>query len=890
LGLLLAINTVKSQFVQGNGSVNACSGTFTDSGGAGNYSNNENSVFTICSSASNCVSVTFTTFNLESGFDDLVIHDGPTTASPVIGTFSGTTSPGTITSSSGCLTFAFSSDGSVTRAGWSATISCAPCPGCLPNMSNCTVNACAGNFFDSGGLGGNYSSNENFVKTICATNPGDCVTLTFTAFDLESGFDNMTIHDGATTAATVIGTFSGTALPGPITSTTGCLTIAFSSDGSVTRAGWAATISCTPCIAAPCLPIMSNCSTNACSGSFFDSGGLASNYSNNANLTTTICAMNPGDCVSLTFTAFATEAGFDELTIHNGATAASPIIGVFSGTGSPGTVVSTTGCLTLVFTSDGSVTSAGWEATISCAPCGSSNPCVGVPDSCLIACNLGILPTHTACSNSTNPGQGTTVLSTGLSNVGATPQNPYTSIIGCQGLGGGMASPANDVWYQFTLNSPSLQVELLNSTLDSASIGLWEFTGSCTTLTPQGCATSGNGNLTATFDLLTPGSVYYLQISGGVTAPNTGTFDLQLTGFEDCSQCIQGANLSVNPLPINGNYAPGTCVTFTFDISSWNFTLANWLHGVIPTFGNGWNTTTMASVAPSSCDLSGGWAFYNSCTSSATSVVFGPGFYYDSNSGGPLDGNPGNNFGDNCACCWTFSWTICTQTTCNPGDDLSVTINTTGDGESGSWTSLSCTSDPVFFAATATCALPVDFTAFTGRIMPEGNQLLWTTGQEINSELFTIERSFDGNNWQDVGEVPANGTSSAAHNYEFVDPFPFGGRLLYRLRQQDFNGYTGTSETIELTRTSGWKTNIGNIYPNPVRKTLSLDLTFANEGNYLLEVMDLRGAVVLQRSLAAKIGYEKIDLNVEKLALGTYFVRLSSPKAGRRTTVQFVKE
>jgi hypothetical protein len=43
--------------------------------------------------------------------------------------------------------------------------------------------------------------------------------------------------------------------------------------------------------------LMSNGTTNACSGTFYDSGGNAGQYFNNENFTYTICPSGPGQCV-----------------------------------------------------------------------------------------------------------------------------------------------------------------------------------------------------------------------------------------------------------------------------------------------------------------------------------------------------------------------------------------------------------------------------------------------------------------------------------------------------------------------------------------------------------------------------------------------------------------
>jgi hypothetical protein len=109
---------------------------------------------------------------------------------------------------------------------------------------------CAGDhFYDNGGATGDYSNNvTNETTVICPSTSGDVVTVTFNSFNTEAGYDDLTIYNGSGTSGTSFGTFDGTTIPGPFTSTdaSGCLTFVFNSDGSGTRAGWDATITCTP--------------------------------------------------------------------------------------------------------------------------------------------------------------------------------------------------------------------------------------------------------------------------------------------------------------------------------------------------------------------------------------------------------------------------------------------------------------------------------------------------------------------------------------------------------------------------------------------------------------------------------------------------------------------
>jgi hypothetical protein len=270
--LLLFSNDTISQIynMTTGGTVNTCSGTFYDPGGsASNYGNNDLETMTFCSDTpGEEIMFNFSLWDLETCCDFLTIYDGPNTSSPQIyNGDGGDPSPGIVQSSSGCLTFVFDSDGSITGPGWEATISCAvptcsdgiqnqgetgvdcggPCAPCVNyNISTGgTVNTCFGTFFDAGGSSGNYNNNDLETMTFCSDTPGEEIMFSFYLWDLETCCDFLTIYDGPNTSSPQIyNGDGGDPSPGIIQSTNGCLTFVFDSDFSVTGPGWAATISC----------------------------------------------------------------------------------------------------------------------------------------------------------------------------------------------------------------------------------------------------------------------------------------------------------------------------------------------------------------------------------------------------------------------------------------------------------------------------------------------------------------------------------------------------------------------------------------------------------------------------------------------------------------------
>jgi len=134
------VNVIESSINMVSATIAACNGTFFDPGGpSANYGNNlDYSTLFKPGIAGSKLQFVFTSFTLETmtgcSKDYLKIYDGTSVFSPLIGTYCGTSSPGTITASNaeGALLFVFHSNATVNLAGWSADISCTAIPAANP--------------------------------------------------------------------------------------------------------------------------------------------------------------------------------------------------------------------------------------------------------------------------------------------------------------------------------------------------------------------------------------------------------------------------------------------------------------------------------------------------------------------------------------------------------------------------------------------------------------------------------------------------------------------------------------------------------------------------------------------------------------------------------------
>ncbi|WP_284652770.1 DUF7619 domain-containing protein [Flavobacterium terrisoli] len=120
-----------------------------------------------------------------------------------------------------------------------------------------------------------------------------------------------------------------------------------------------------------------------CGGTFTDPAGPNANYADSSDYTVTICPTNTDELVTVTFTAFNTEATWDALYVFNGNSISAPQIastnpaanvpgglaGGYWGTVIPGPFTSSSpdGCLTFRFRSDNTINRPGWIADVTCA-------------------------------------------------------------------------------------------------------------------------------------------------------------------------------------------------------------------------------------------------------------------------------------------------------------------------------------------------------------------------------------------------------------------------------------------------------------------------------------------------------------------------------------------
>ena len=153
------------------------------------------------------------------------------------------------------------------------------------------------------------------------------------------------------------------------------------------------------------------------------------------------------------------------------------------------------------------------------------------------------------------------------------------------------------------------------------------------------------------------------------------------------------------------------------------------------------------------------------------------------------------------------------------------------------------------------------------------NQLKWTTSQESNSSYFGIERSADGKNFIEIGNVNAAGNSSLALHYQITDENPLNGINYYRLMIVDKDNSQKLSDIVSVRN---WAESKMKIYPNPANNLITIELIADKTENVKIDITDMNGAKVLNGNASLLSGLNKITFNIGALPAGIYNVNVKT--------------
>jgi len=165
--------------------------------------------------------------------------------------------------------------------------------------------------------------------------------------------------------------------------------------------------------------------------------------------------------------------------------------------------------------------------------------------------------------------------------------------------------------------------------------------------------------------------------------------------------------------------------------------------------------------------------------------------------------------------------------------------------------------------------LPITLISFNGKIVSGKIDLYWSTASEINFDYFSIQRSKDGVNYEEIGTVKGHGFSKIKRDYQFIDERPVFGTSYYRLQSIDYDGYTETFRPVSVVYEGD---HTIQYYPNPIINN-ELHVIFDNPAKTTLtyHVYNFTGKLLFQD----KIETNRFNIDFANYGRGIYYVKIS---------------
>jgi predicted ribonuclease YlaK len=166
--------------------------------------------------------------------------------------------------------------------------------------------------------------------------------------------------------------------------------------------------------------------------------------------------------------------------------------------------------------------------------------------------------------------------------------------------------------------------------------------------------------------------------------------------------------------------------------------------------------------------------------------------------------------------------------------------------------------------------LPVDLLSLQAKYIRTFAELTWTTASERDNAGFQIQRSTDGIDFENIGNVDVTLQPKLINTYTFKD-YDVTKDSYYRLRQIDTDGKFSDSKLVFVAVNNENELTLG-ISPNPTESEVSLELP--NSSDIQIHLLSVTGQTLLEVSGRVQDTVNKLNKKLKTLSIGVYVIHV----------------
>lgn len=175
--------------------------------------------------------------------------------------------------------------------------------------------------------------------------------------------------------------------------------------------------------------------------------------------------------------------------------------------------------------------------------------------------------------------------------------------------------------------------------------------------------------------------------------------------------------------------------------------------------------------------------------------------------------------------------------------------------------------------------VPVELTSFTATAFENEVSLFWQTATENNNSGFEILRAVENSDYERVGFVEGNGSTTEGKSYSFKDENVLAGSYNYKLVQIDFDGTRNESNPVSV-EVGGLAPNdyvLSQNYPNPFNPITNIQYALPTAAKVSIIIYNTIGEQV--QTLVNELkdaGTHQVSFDAVNLNSGIYFYTLQA--------------
>jgi hypothetical protein len=173
--------------------------------------------------------------------------------------------------------------------------------------------------------------------------------------------------------------------------------------------------------------------------------------------------------------------------------------------------------------------------------------------------------------------------------------------------------------------------------------------------------------------------------------------------------------------------------------------------------------------------------------------------------------------------------------------------------------------------------MPFQLASFNADQVEDLISIKWTTAAELNSSFFSVERSSNGIQFEEISQIKASGNSNSPLHYSSIDRNPLKGTAWYRLKQTDTGNKSVLSEArlVIYNESMPARIEIENFGPNPFEEAFQITYRINKDGLVRFQLCSSKGEILHTSESNDEKGSHRFEYDAgPALTQGIYFLKL----------------